>query len=801
VSTRKGRLLGALVALAMLAWCATHLRIENDISTFMPASGSSELAALSRGITDSPLTRQMVLSIGAPDIDLAVRAARRLADDLVSHPQVAWLRAGIDEKQQGELYRLYFPRRHYFLSSDPARELPERLSDAGLRESARRLRAELRRPSSALVARIAGEDPLLAFPDLLSHLVRRDDRLTLRDGVFVTRDGGHAIVLLGTRASPFDGNAQRELLAHLRARVAAIGDALAAPLVLESTGVNRFALDIEDGIRGEIRFLIAGSTLGVVLLFLAFFRSARALAVSLLPHALGVLLATTVGLAVFGHLNGLAIAFGVSLIGVSIDYAVHLLCHRALAPATTPTAEIVRRLRPALLLGGATTIASLFGLAVGNFPGFHQMGVLATIGVAAALAVTLLWVPGLMPAQPAPRISRRSAQALGRGVEWLERHRTLLSLVPVACVLLAVWGVPRIHWVDDLAELQGASPEVVAETERVRERVTSVDPTRFVIAEGATREEAIARSDQVHALLSALVEAGALDGFRSLHDFVRSESLQRANLAALRADPSLPQRLDAVFAEEGFRPGAFAGFADALAGEPPPPLRLADLEGSPLGDVVRALALDLGDRHAVLAHLRGVRDPDAIAAAVADLDSVRFFDQKRFFRDVYGGYRKRVVAVVAWGCVSVFALLLLRYRSLRPALAAALPSMLVAGVLAAIAAAAGTHTHILHLIGLILVMGMGVDYGIFVVDAAAYARGGGDADALGATMHSLLLSALTTLFVFGMLGLSAHPVLSALGRTTATGIALSFLLAPVSLVVVGRGGVRPAHQLPRRGAR
>jgi predicted exporter len=788
VSFRARLGVGAIAALAMLAWCAANLRIENDISTFMPVSGSSELAALSRGITDSPLTRQMVLTIGAPDTGLAVRAARLLTDDLRQHPQVAWLRAGIEDGQVEDLFQLYFPRRHYFLSDDPARELPERLSDAGLRESARRLRAELRRPASALVARIAGEDPLLAFPGLLARLTRRDDRLSLRDGAFVTRDGGHAVVLLGTRASPLDSGPQRELLAHLRDRFAEIRTELSPALVLESAGVNRFALEIEDGIRSEMRFLVAVSTVGVMLIFLAFFQSLTALALAVLPHAVGVLLATTVSLAVFGHLNGLAIAFGVSLIGVSIDYAMYLMTHQSLAPRGILTPDLLRRLRPALLLGGATTVASLAGLAAGNFPGFHQMGVLAAVGVSTALAVSVLVLPGLMPPRPAPRISRRSAQLLGRSVAWLERHRAILWLVPAACTGLAAWAAPRIHWVDDLAELQGAPPELVAETDRVRARLSSMDPTRFVIAEGASAEEAIARNDRVHARLVELVDAGALAGFRSLHDFLRSEELQRANLAALRADPSLPERLDAIYAQEGFRKGAFAGFAATLAGDPPAPLRLGDLEASPVADVVRALALDLGDRSAVLTHLEGVRDPGAIEAAVTGVAGVRFFDQKRFFRDVYGEYRERVVAVVLWGTFSVLALLLLYYRALRPALAAALPPVLVACLLAAIAAATGTPVHILHVFGLVLVMGMGGDYGIFVCDAAAAARE--DPDAMGATLHSVLLATLTTIFVFGVLGLSAHPVLSALGLTTAVGIGLSFVLAPVSLVVVGRRGSR-----------
>ena len=40
-------------------------------------------------------------------------------------------------------------------------------------------------------------------------------------------------------------------------------------------------------------------------------------------------------------------------------------------------------------------------------------------------------------------------------------------------------------------------------------------------------------------------------------------------------------------------------------------------------------------------------------------------------------------------------------------------------------------------------------------------------------------------FVFGVMGFSAHPALNAIGRTAGVGIALAFLLAPVALVLVG----------------
>ena len=145
---------------------------------------------------------------------------------------------------------------------------------------------------------------------------------------------------------------------------------------------------------------------------------------------------------------------------------------------------------------------------------------------------------------------------------------------------------------------------------------------------------------------------------------------------------------------------------------------------------------------------------------------------------MYSEYRVRSTNVLVMGGLVVFALLFARYRRLRPTLAAFLPSVLVAGLLIALAAAVELEVNILHVMGFTLVLGMGVDYGIFIVDSAQ------STEEVGITMLSLLLSCLTTIFIFGVLAISQHPALSAIGVTAAVGIALSFLLAPIALVLV-----------------
>jgi predicted exporter len=169
---------------------------------------------------------------------------------------------------------------------------------------------------------------------------------------------------------------------------------------------------------------------------------------------------------------------------------------------------------------------------------------------------------------------------------------------------------------------------------------------------------------------------------------------------------------------------------------------------------------------------------------VAGIEGVRLLDQKRTFEEIYTAYRARTMAVVASGIFTVLAILWLRYRDLRSTFAAFLPSLLVALILVFLAAATRLELNLLHVVGLVLVMGMGVDYGIFVVDSR---RRPADLDA---TMLSLALSCATTIFIFGLLARSSHPVLNAVGLTTGAGVLLSFLLAPAALVMAGPASER-----------
>jgi predicted exporter len=639
------------------------------------------------------------------------------------------------------------------------------------------VRETLALPVSPLLKRVLPEDPLGAFQGILARLAGGEPPLATRDGVFVTRDGRWAVLLLATKHSAFDTVAQAPLLDAIHASFEEARARLGDDLVLEMSGANRFALQAEGAIRSDAYRIGALSLLGVAGVFLIFFRSLRSLALALAPALVGVIGGMAACIAVFGRLDGMTVAFGASLIGSTIDYPVHVLNLWSLAPPGSSPWMVARELRGSLTLAALTTVAGFVGLAATEFQGFRELGVFATVGIAASLLATLFLLPDLLPPRRVAPLSARLAGALHASVVGMRPRRRWLLALPLGAVVFAAIELPRTVFVDDLASLGQSDPRLYAEEQRVRERLSSFDGGRLVVALGEDPQQAIVRNETVHARLSAEVAAGRLGGMRSLHDVLWSEALQLRNLAVLRQSERLPERLDAAFSEAGFRAGAFAPFAASLEAMPPP-LTLAELRASPLGELAGTLVLDLGGRTGVVTYLRGVHDAAAVKAALADLPEVHWFEQRAFLNEIFASFRDRTVRQTAIGSLMVLPLLMLRYRSLRRALAAFLPSVLSGLVVVSALVALGHEVNLLHVVALLVVMGMGVDFGIYLVDCVEGER------ALGATLISILVCCLSTLLTFGALALSSHPALRAIGVTAGLGIALSFLFAPATLLLL-----------------
>ncbi|MEZ4247002.1 MAG: hypothetical protein R3B99_01975 [Polyangiales bacterium] len=487
-----------------------------------------------------------------------------------------------------------------------------------------------------------------------------------------------------------------------------------------------------------------------------------------LPLAGGGIAAVAAVQLLFGAIHGLTLAFGATLLGVALDYVAHLFTHLHLAPAEGSEAgpSTAKRLAPGLYLGAATTVAGLVGLAWTSFPGIRQMAVFTSVGVTVALLLTRFAVPPLLPARPAPgALLRGFGRGAQRALDALASRRGIVIGLAVLAALLAATGLPQLRWQDDIRALNPLDPQVAAEDERVRGRVARMDAGRFVAAFGADEEAALVATDALHHALAGAKDAEELARFRTVHPLLWSRVLQETNHTAIPDDAF--ERTVRAYEAEGFVAAPFEPFRSVLAAERAA-LGWAELSEGPLGRLIGAQRVNVGERVALLAFVQGVRDEDALRARVEAIEGVRYFDQSAFLQDAYATFRTRTLELVAFGLVFVLLLVVARYRKLELSFAAYLPALLAAGATLGLLGWLGIEANLLHVVTLLLVLSMGVDYGVFMVEAELHRRREGIDEGVDdgpATAVSLFVAALSTAASFGVLAISDNPASDMVGRT------------------------------------
>ena len=739
------------------------MRVDMSISHFLPSSEDRRSADLLRSLAESDLTSTMVIDVSGAEEDAQLLTAQHLRDRLLALPTTGTVRSGVDDRAKQAISEFFVAYPSSAFLPPGAFEPPDieaRVDD---------LKASLAGPLGSVMAKLAPRDPLGATSGLLRTL--RDVQgkgLTSKEGILLSDDGAHAFLFWTPKGSAFDASLQRKNLEDLKS---AFEGARTNPTMrVELSGVAPFTVHSEAQIHGDIQRIGTFSTIGILLLFGVMFRSWRMLLLGLVPLAFGSMVAMTVSHFLFGSVHGLTLAFGTSLLGVGIDYAEHYFAHYALEPGPGPN-QVMRTVWPGLWMGALTTVAGLLALAWADFPGALQMAVFSSLAVAGALVGTRLLLPPWMPLDyarpPLPLKLERVAESL---LGFLRRHRSW-AFLPIAITLVVAIGLLKVTFIDDMSALLEIDPKITQEDERVRSRIAGSDPGRFAIVLGDSETAAVEQLDLAHEELLQSQKEGLVQSFMPLGALLRSPRVQAKNLEAARA--SLPLVM-AALTSHGFRADLFQPYVDSITKDGNP-ITLAGLLASPLEAFVRPVSPKLGSQQAFVIPLGGVKSPAELRARVPHALIV---DEGALLRESYHHVRTRVMGLVAIGLVFVAGLLLFRYRTLRLAMSALFPAVLAVICTVACLGWLSIRLNILHAIGLSLVLSMGVDYGIFIVEARASSHGA------ARSLVSILTATITTILSFGLLALSANPALRSLGLTISIGMTLSFVLCPSAVVLL-----------------
>ncbi|MDD5403856.1 MAG: MMPL family transporter [Sulfuricella sp.] len=763
-----------LAALACCVWIVmAHTRFSTDMAAFLPDSAAPAQQLMVEQLRNGAPSRMLLLALqGAEAEQLAVNS-KKLARALEASGHFAYVRNGEQALTPAERERLMQYR--YLLS--PATD-PAHFSADGLRQSLQDSLQLLASPAGVMVRALLPSDPTGEMLALLESWGGAGSGPGLQGGVWFSADGKRALLLAETKAPAFDIDAQQKVSDEVRRIFPATRSSPQVELLMSGPGI--FAVESRNRIRDDAWRLSMIATALVAAILLLAYGSPRLLVLGMLPVASGALAGLTAVSLGYGTVHGITLGFGATLIGEAVDYPTYLFTQRATHESLRQT---LRRIWPTLRLAVLTTVFGSFAMLLSGFSGLSQLGMFSFAGVLTAGLMTRFVIPEIAPSrlEVAERTATRALLVHGAAA------LTRLGWVPVAVLLCAAFYLAargNTLWENDLANLSPVSQRAKELDQGLRNELGAPDVRYLIAVQGSTQQAALERSERLMPALQTLVRQGITDGFDLAARVIPSEKTQAARQAALPDQETLRRNLQAALATTPFKPDIFEPFLQDIERSRHLPLLQPEVwYGTPLGSLAQGMLVRRGAVWVALIGLRGVRSDAGLAAFVAGLH-----DENTFLLDIKGEsnkmimqFRDQSLLYSLFGVAAIVAVLGLGLRNFRAVFPVMLPvSAAILGT-AALLSLLGVKLTLFHVVSLLLVLGVGLNYGLFLSLPASLSPDALPDGERGKERQRALFSTLvcmaSTVSAFGALAFSASPVLQAIGGTVALGAVLSLLFA------------------------
>jgi len=271
------------------------------------------------------------------------------------------------------------------------------------------------------------------------------------------------------------------------------------------------------------------------------------------------------------------------------------------------------------------------------------------------------------------------------------------------------------------------------------------------------------------------VAALQLGGFDVPSTILPSDQTQLARRAALPDAATLALHVTQAQAGLPFRPGSFAPFLKDVAAAKASPLITAAGLPPALALRLESMLVQNGETWVVMAPLRDVADPAAVAKAIsaAGLPNAAFVDLNQQSDQLLRRFQREASLLAIFGTAAILILLLAGLRPARRVAAVAAPLAAAVLITAAVLTLGGAKITIFEVVGVLLIVAVGSNYCLF------FERGAADAQSWQRSIASVMLANLCTVSAYGLMAFSSIPVLHDIGKTVALGTFLSMVCAAI----------------------
>ena len=315
------------------------------------------------------------------------------------------------------------------------------------------------------------------------------------------------------------------------------------------TGTIPLARDEMVSVENDSMTITMLALVGILILFIIAFRMLISPILAMITLMIGVLWALGIAWPLVGSLNLMTVMMAVILVGLGIDFSVHIIStytemRQRGDDVATALQLTFKKSGPGIITGGLTTASAFLTMLVARTEGMKEFGLTLGIGIIMTMLAAMLILPNLLVL--CERIKSRfgkkkkvvvprdiSYQRLGRFAEWLSKNWKLGVIFILS--LLTVFGYrgSKITMDYNYLNMEPIGLESVELQDKMIETFDISSDFALITAETL---------DEVHEITEAAKDMNTAGMVQSIIDYLPSETEQKSRVSLVSAIRQTMQR-------------------------------------------------------------------------------------------------------------------------------------------------------------------------------------------------------------------------------------------------------------------
>ncbi len=741
--------------------------VQFDLMALLPESKTESMKATNQLMDETNLSGRVLILVGHQNSSIALSALNELRSEIArSSLPLSEQKSESLIQEYKNFFKTLYPYRAGFLS---AKDRDLLINDNGSLITKRAL-AQIMLPISSLGPVQIKSDPFFLYPQYVSSI--QSPTLFQRDGngeTFFNKDGKTWFLFNAMlNDSAFSVKTQKDISEKLFPILDGLQEGKGIEVL--KTGAVFYAAEGSKQANAEVSLIGFASILGIVLLLLFIFKSFRPLIFAIAVISSGLMAGLASCLMIYGNVHILALVFGSSLVGVTVDYSLHYYC-ASYSKLPSHRLSVLNSLMPALFLSVLSTVIGYSLLMISPFPGIQQMAVLASVGLLSSFLSVCLWGPYLVKGseEKTPLIAVRLQNLLTKFANYGNIRNVKLYL-SIGSIVLFVIGTYKLTFDDDVRRFQSLDAPLKKEEERIRSMINLESGSKFILIQKQNLEDVLQLEEKIQFELDALQRNNEISNYRTLTMLTPSKMMQENNRQLVEVK---------LYKKEGTHLSQILriknDFNTTHVGLDAPffSINQDNINLLPEGwkDLIR-----FSEDGKVIGRifLHGAITSESLENLAMKYRGVHFIDPPREYSKLFATYRQIMIGVLL-ALISGISISLLIWKGLKQSLIILSPVVLSVLATIGIIGLCSASYNLFHAMGMLLVLCIGIDYAFFL-----YWRKTSE-DSKDLLLLANGLASITTILSFGLLSFSKTTAIHSFGLVVFSGIVLNFCVTTLFL--------------------